>query len=117
MPPDRNEMRREDRIRLVHMLEAAVRVDRYCDGLTCDKLADDEMRFAVDWRGIRRMRNRMIHGYDTIDVARVWDAIEIDIPPLSHSNPESGVEGGRNNRVIQRVRTPAGAVQPSSTCQ
>jgi uncharacterized protein with HEPN domain len=28
------------------------------------------------------MRNRMIHGYDTIDVARVWDAVEIDIPAL-----------------------------------
>lgn len=43
---------------------------------------------AVDWVGIRRMRNRLIHGYDTIDVARVWDAVEIDLPPLI-----AGLEG------------------------
>lgn len=28
------------------------------------------------------MRNRLIHGYDTIDPARVWDALSIDVPPL-----------------------------------
>lgn len=90
------------------MLEAAERVARFCAGLTREKLESDEMRllavvksievigeasmkvspavqarlFSIDWLGIRRMRNRMIHGYDTIDVARVWDAVEIDIPPL-----------------------------------
>jgi uncharacterized protein with HEPN domain len=28
------------------------------------------------------MRNRLIHGYDTIDPDRVWDALSIDVPPL-----------------------------------
>ncbi len=37
---------------------------------------------AVDWRGVRQMRNRLIHGYDTIDPERVWDALSIDVPPL-----------------------------------
>lgn len=37
---------------------------------------------AIDWSGIRQMRNRLIHGYDTIDPARVWDALSIDVPPL-----------------------------------
>lgn len=36
----------------------------------------------IDWLGVRRMRNRMIHGYDTIDVARVWDAAEIAVPGM-----------------------------------
>ena len=31
---------------------------------------------------MRRMRNRMIHGYDTIDAARVLDAVAINIEPL-----------------------------------
>ncbi|MGD9688436.1 MAG: DUF86 domain-containing protein [Phycisphaerales bacterium] len=37
---------------------------------------------AIDWQGVRQMRNRLIHGYDTIDPARVWDALSIDVPPL-----------------------------------
>jgi len=108
MPRDPDDVRRADRIRLTHMLEAARRVARYCDGMTRDTLEADEMRFlavvksievigeaatkvshamqervcGIDWEGVRRMRNRLIHGYDTIDPARVWDAVEIDIPGL-----------------------------------
>lgn len=98
----------EDTVRLMHMLDAARRVNRFCTGLSASALANDEMRLlavvksieiigeastkisaatqdtikGIDWIGVRRMRNRLIHGYDTIDVARVWDAVEIDIPPL-----------------------------------
>jgi uncharacterized protein with HEPN domain len=108
MPRSRADVLREDRIRLIHMLEAARRVERYCAGMTCAALEADEMRLLavvksievigeastkvsdatctrvteIDWQGVRRMRNRLIHGYDTIDVARVWDAVEIDVPPL-----------------------------------
>lgn len=28
------------------------------------------------------MRNRLVHGYDSVDVSRVWDAVDIDIKPL-----------------------------------
>ena len=31
---------------------------------------------------IRGMRNRMIHGYDDIDVAIAWDTVEQHIPRL-----------------------------------
>lgn len=108
MPRNPAEVLREDRIRLTHMLEAAQRVERYCTGLNRAALEADEMRLlavvksievigeastkvsdatcgrivGIDWRGVRRMRNRLIHGYDTIDAARVWDAVEIDVPPL-----------------------------------
>ena len=110
MPPESGleDSEREDRIRMRHMLEAAERVARYCAGFNRKELGADEMRLlavvksievigeasmkvsaatqarlaSIDWLGIRRMRNRMIHGYDTIDVERVWDAVEIDIPPL-----------------------------------
>lgn len=108
MPRDPADALREDRIRLTHMLEAAQRVERYCAGLNRAALEADEMRLlavvksievigeastkindttcagitGIDWRGVRRMRNRLIHGYDTIDAARVWDAVEIDVPPL-----------------------------------
>lgn len=28
------------------------------------------------------MRNRLIHGYDSVDLAVLWDTIEIDLPSL-----------------------------------
>ncbi len=108
MPRDPGEVLREDRIRLLHMAESARRVQQFCSGITLEALQDDEMRLlaivksieiigeastkisdetkqrvaGIDWVGVRRMRNRMIHGYDTIDVVRVWDAVQIDIPTL-----------------------------------
>jgi uncharacterized protein with HEPN domain len=108
MPRDPADVRREDRIRLMHMVESAKRAVRISSGLTAALLAADEIRMlavvksievigeastkvgeetrqrlpAIDWQGIRQMRNRMIHGYDTIDPARVWDALSIDVPPL-----------------------------------
>ena len=37
---------------------------------------------AVPWLQIAGMRNRLIHGYDTIDLDLVWQTIEDDLPPL-----------------------------------
>jgi uncharacterized protein with HEPN domain len=28
------------------------------------------------------MHNRLIHGYDSVDLDVLWDTIEIDLPPL-----------------------------------
>jgi uncharacterized protein with HEPN domain len=28
------------------------------------------------------MRNRLIHGYDSVDLEVLWDTIEVDLPPL-----------------------------------
>jgi uncharacterized protein with HEPN domain len=36
----------------------------------------------VPWAQIIAMRNRMIHGYFTIDYRIVWDIAKIDIPSL-----------------------------------
>jgi uncharacterized protein with HEPN domain len=36
----------------------------------------------VDWTRIRQMRNRTIHGYDTIDLDIVWKTVQEGIPPL-----------------------------------
>jgi uncharacterized protein with HEPN domain len=108
MPRDPADILREDQIRLTHMVESAHRAVRIASGLTEASLAVDEVRMlavvksieiigeastkvsqatqqrlpSIDWRGVRQMRNRLIHGYDTIDPARVWDALSIDVPPL-----------------------------------
>lgn len=36
----------------------------------------------VPWRPIIGMRNRLIHGYDVIDLDLLWDTITNDLPPL-----------------------------------
>jgi len=36
----------------------------------------------VPWREIIGMRNRLTHGYDTVDLKVLWDTIAEDLPPL-----------------------------------
>jgi uncharacterized protein with HEPN domain len=47
-------------------------------------VSDDTKRShsEIAWNGARRMRNRLIHGYDDIEYELVWKAIEEDIPLL-----------------------------------
>jgi uncharacterized protein with HEPN domain len=48
----------------------------------------DEMRDAerdVPWPDIVAMRNRLIHGYPTVNLALVWGVIEQGVPPLRRS--------------------------------
>lgn len=41
-----------------------------------------EAHSEIPWVRIRGMRNRMIHGYDDIDMEIVWETVERDIPRL-----------------------------------
>ena len=36
----------------------------------------------VPWRGMAGMRDRIIHGYDTVDLQIVWDVVKQDIPEI-----------------------------------
>jgi uncharacterized protein with HEPN domain len=36
----------------------------------------------VPWPQIIGMRNRLVHGYDQVDLDVLWDTIEHDLPPL-----------------------------------
>lgn len=36
----------------------------------------------VPWAVMYAMRNRLSHGYDTIDLAVVWKVVERDLPAL-----------------------------------
>jgi len=37
---------------------------------------------SIPWQQIVGMRNRLIHGYDQVDLNILWDTIEFDLPPL-----------------------------------
>ena len=36
----------------------------------------------VPWRDIRGMRNIILHAYDNVDMPRVWDVVQNDVPDL-----------------------------------
>ena len=38
---------------------------------------------AVPWDDVRAFRNRMAHGYFTLDWARVWEIVRHSVPPLA----------------------------------
>jgi len=36
----------------------------------------------IPWRGMAGMRDRIIHGYDRVDMSIVWDVVKRDIPTI-----------------------------------
>ena len=69
-------MRRDDDAYLLDMLLAAREAAACIDADT--KAAHPE----IPWTGIVGMRNRLVPGYFNINLARVWDTVERDIPRL-----------------------------------
>ena len=102
MPPDR------DRVRLLHMLEHAKEAIRLVEGRSRAELDTERVlslalvrlleivgeaaakvsgearaRYpAVPWPEIVGLRNRLIHGYDSVDFDILWRIIESDLPAL-----------------------------------
>lgn len=37
---------------------------------------------SIPWREAAGIRNRLIHGYDTVDLDVLWDTVALDLPPL-----------------------------------
>jgi uncharacterized protein with HEPN domain len=100
--------RHDDRIRMRHMLDRAVEAVSLLRGRSREELDRDRMlelslvrlveivgeaarcvaeetqirNPAIPWRQIVGMRNRLIHGYDRVDLQILWDTIQDDLPPL-----------------------------------
>jgi uncharacterized protein with HEPN domain len=98
----------EDRVRLKHMLDAAVEIQQYVQSSTREDLNRDrklvhslvrplevigeaasqvskELREGtpeIPWPVIIGMRNRLIHAYFSINLDIVWSTSTEDIPPL-----------------------------------
>ena len=97
-----------DRVRLQHMLDAAEEAVKFLKGQSRQALHQDrKLTWAVvraieiigeaaahitpacqtafpdiPWPQIIAMRNRLIHAYFDVDVDRVWDTVQDDLPVL-----------------------------------
>lgn len=104
----RNEQ--NDRIRLIHIREAAEKAMSFVDGKTRASLDDDEVLvFAliraltivgeaashvtetfrsaypqIPWALIIGMRHRVVHAYFEVDLDIVWDTVTKNLPALLH---------------------------------
>jgi uncharacterized protein with HEPN domain len=50
------------------------------------KIVSNEIQDAnpqIQWRGIRGLRNRIVHDYENIDMNMFWEVIHDDLPKLS----------------------------------
>ena len=43
---------------------------------------EQESHSEIPWAEITGLRNRLIHGYDSVDMDILWQIIQFDLPPL-----------------------------------
>ena len=101
---------RDDRLYLIHITECIERIERYTvpgdeaffsDTMIQDAvlrnlltLSESTQRLSdalkvqhpeVDWASIAAFRNVVVHDYLGIDLPRVWDIVECDLPNLKRA--------------------------------
>jgi uncharacterized protein with HEPN domain len=101
---------RDDRLYLIHITECIERIERYTapghDALLADTMIQDavlrnlqtlsestqrlsdalkDWHPEVDWASIAAFRNVVVHDYLGIDLPRIWDIVERDLPDLKHA--------------------------------
>ena len=98
----------DDKVRLRHMLDYSRKAATMLQGRTQADLNTDEMlllaltraieiigeaaarvspaiqqKYAlIPWPQIVGLRNRLIHGYDAVDLDILWNIVQCDLPPL-----------------------------------
>ena len=77
-------MRRDDETRLRHMLDHAAEAVELVSGRTRSELDTDRVLSLALARllEIVGLRNRLIHGYDSVDMDILWQVLRDDLPPL-----------------------------------
>ena len=75
-PRDRLSESRVLQLALLHLVEIAGEAAPRVSPETRAKLG------ALPWSDIVGMRNRIIHGYDTVKITMLWDTVTEDLPVL-----------------------------------
>jgi uncharacterized protein with HEPN domain len=98
---------KDDRLYLIHIRDTIARIKRFTKGgkqafLDSELVQDATIRNLqiltestqrlsgkfkqahpqIDWQGMAGFRNVLVHGYLSIDLVRVWDLVEKQIPDL-----------------------------------
>lgn len=104
---------KDDRLYLIHIQECIVKIDEYIrDGKNAfmnsvktqdavlrnlHTLSESTQRLsaalktkygAVDWKAISGFRNVLVHDYLGVDLDRIWDIVEQDLPSLQKAVQE-----------------------------
>ncbi|MFT5238719.1 MAG: hypothetical protein ACI9M9_002332 [Flavobacteriaceae bacterium] len=100
--------KRDNDLLLEDMLEAAIKIDKYCSGLDYNGFINDDKTIdavirnfevigeaanridldfklinpEIEWAKLKGFRNRLIHEYFGVDYEIVWQVIQEDIEPL-----------------------------------
>jgi len=98
----------DELVYLRHILDAAREACEIVRGMTREELDEDRLRqlaltrllevigeaaarvspesrkrmATLPWGPMISIRNRIIHGYDTVDYDRIWDTVKTDLPAL-----------------------------------
>jgi len=99
---------KDDRLYLIHISECIERIDSYTKGIdkqefanstliqdavirnlqilaeSTQRLSDEikEKESAIDWFEIAGFRNVLVHDYLGVDIERVWNILQKDLPTL-----------------------------------
>lgn len=67
-----------------HLLELALTRLLEIVGEAANRVSEDtkERYSQIPWGQIVGLRNRLIHGYDAVDLDILWNIIQYDLPPL-----------------------------------
>jgi uncharacterized protein with HEPN domain len=101
---------KDDRLYLIHITECIERIERYIapgrDAFLSDTMIEDailrnlhtlsestqrlsdmlkDQHPEVDWASIAAFRNVVVHDYLGIDLPRIWDIVERDLPTLKRT--------------------------------
>jgi len=113
----------EDLLRMRHMLDAAREAVALSRGKGPRTLAKDRVRSLalvrllevlgeaagrvsegtreehpeVPWSQIIGLRNRLIHGYDSVDLEVLWRILRDDLPPLIRTLQDAGADSGKTD--------------------
>jgi len=100
--------KRDDRTRLLHMLEHSKEAVELAGDMSKEDLYDkrtlelsltklveivceaaarvspefQELHAEIPWQEIIGLRNRLVHGYDAVDLDILWDVVKLDLPEL-----------------------------------